>query len=184
MRHVSHKTRIAIILEHVDAWRTANNWSRETVCEHIVEAHYKFGFDKLTQVNFDRTGDLATIWKNNADRIYRWLDDKSKDRNFLCSNFEDSILAAMPADRRMALLNDIYSKFDLVVRGAEEKQTDTFNATAHLVNVARETSEATAAMASLVDGVTPAKLASADKELSEAEEALRAAHAELRAQLH
>ena len=30
MRDVSHKTWIAIVLDHVNAWRKANGWSRET----------------------------------------------------------------------------------------------------------------------------------------------------------
>lgn len=182
MRNVSHKSRIAIILDHVDQWRHSMDWSRETVCEQIVEAHYRIGADRITQVKFDRVGDLVTIQKNNADRIYRWLDDKSKDKNLLCSNFENSILAAMPAHIRMACLNEIYAPLALEVHGTE-KAGGLLNATSHLVAIAKEASEAQAAIADLIDGATQDELAKADRELAEAEEALRSARVNVRSQM-
>lgn len=182
MRNLSHKSRIAIILDYVDQWRHSMDWSRETVCEQIVEAHYRIGADRITQVKFDRVGDLVTIQKNNADRIYRWLDDKSKDKNLLCSNFETSIMAAMPAHFRMACLNEIYAPLALEVHGTE-KAAGLLNATSHLVHIAKEASEAQAAIADLIDGTTQEELARADRELAEAEEALRAARSNIRSQM-
>jgi len=183
MRNVSHKSRIAILLEYVDQWRKSMDWSRETVCEQIVEAHYRIGADRLTQVKFDRTGDLVTIQKNNADRIYRWLDDKSKDRNLLCANFEDSILAALPAHIRLAYLNEILSRFDLVAHGVEDVEGNAPNFTNGLVRIARETSEAQGAVANLIDGATYTELTKAERELAEAEEAIRATRADVRKHL-
>lgn len=184
MRNQSHnKTRIATLLEYVDKWRHAMDWSRETVCTQIVEAHYRIGADRLTQVKFEQGGDAFTIQKNNADRIYRWLDDKTKDKNLLCANFEQSILAAMPADIRMACLNELLAPLGLVVRGVDVQKPGTLNATMHLVKVARESSEAQGAMAELIDGATPAELAKADRELAEAEEAIRVARAAVRSQI-
>lgn len=184
MRNVSHKSRIATILEYVDQWRRSMDWSRETVCEQIVEAHYRIGADKLTQVKFERSGDLVTIQKNNADRIYRWLDDKSKDRNLLCSNFEMSIFAAMPAAIRLACLNELYAPLGLCMKGVEVADNNTLNATTHLVAIAKETSEAQGAIADLIDGASPAELAKADRELAEAEEVIRAARAGVRQQMN
>jgi hypothetical protein len=57
------------------------------------------------------------------------------------------------------------------------------DATTHLIKIARETSEAQAAVANLIDGATPAELATADRELAEAEEAIRAARANVRQQM-
>jgi hypothetical protein len=183
MRDTSHKSRIAIILDHVDAWRHSMDWSRETVCDVIVEAHYRIGADRLTQVKFERTGDLVTIQKNNADRIYRWLDDKSKDRNLLCSNFEQSILAAMPADIRLAYLNDILAPLGFVVRGIEPEENHGLNATHHVVNMARESAEALGAVADLISNPTPAKLALADRELADLEEETRITRADIRREM-
>lgn len=76
------------------------------------------------------------------------------------------------------------SPFGLMVQGLNEAQAGTINATSHLVNIARETSEAQGAVANLIDGATKDELEKAERELAEAEEAIRSARAEVRAQLH
>ncbi len=96
MRDVSHKTWIAIVLDHVNAWRKANGWSRETVVQMIVEAHECTNGPVVTGIKFEpHTADTFERWKVNADRVFRWLDDSSKDTNLLPTNFIPSILAAM-----------------------------------------------------------------------------------------
>ena len=89
----AQRTPIALIRDHVEAWRRDNRWSRETV-----------GFDRLTGIHFDPpTKDAFERQRVNADRIFRWLDDSTKDKNLLPMNFAWSILAALPAERRLAL---------------------------------------------------------------------------------
>ena len=81
MRDVSHKTWIAIVLDHVNAWRKANGWSRETVVQMIVEAHDRMNGQVVTGIKFEpHTADTFERWKVNADRVFRWLDDSSKER--------------------------------------------------------------------------------------------------------
>ncbi|MGY6129131.1 hypothetical protein ACW9YV_27865 (plasmid) [Paraburkholderia strydomiana] len=181
MRSESHKTKLSILMDHVDAWRQRLG-SREAVALEIVAAHKAWGGDRLPKLDFDMSGDTFTCAKNAADRIFRWLDDKSKDVNFLPANFERSILAAMPDDLRMSFLNEYLAPFGLVVHGIEAKAT--MNATAHLVRIAKESADAQGAIANLIDGATPAELLTADRELGEAEEALRVARADVRQQLN
>ena len=184
MRNGSHKTRIGIIREHVNAWRKAADMSREAVALVIVEAHNASGGPTRTGIYFESgSRDAFTTAKTHADRIFRWLDDESKDSNFLPANFEDSNLLAMPADVRMACLNELLAPFGLVVRGVDVLENRALNATAHLVRIARETSEAQGAVAGLIDGATPGELADADRELAEAEEAIRSARADVRRQM-
>lgn len=39
--------------------------------------------------------------KVNADRVFRWLDDGTKDTNLVPANFVPSILAALPTDLKV-----------------------------------------------------------------------------------
>lgn len=98
MRNESHKSLIGILREHVIAWRKAEGWSRETVVQHIVES------DKgASGIVFNpQTSDTFERMKVNADRVFRWLDDESKDTNLCPPNFIPSILKAMPVERRLA----------------------------------------------------------------------------------
>lgn len=108
MRDVSHKTWIAIVLDHVNAWRKANGWSRETVVQLIVEAHERTNGPVVTGIKFEpHTADTFERWKVNADRVFRWLDDSSKDTNLLPTNFIPSILSAMPMDVRLHCMDDL-----------------------------------------------------------------------------
>jgi hypothetical protein len=184
MRNASHKTRIGIIREHVNEWRKAERLSREAIALMIVEAHQKIDGPNRTGIHFDaHSGDSFTTAKTHADRIFRWLDDETKDTNFLPANFEDSILFAMPMSRRLACINDLYRPLGIMAQMIGRTDPASLNATIHLVSVGKEASEAVGAIADLVDGVTPAELARADRELAEAEEAIRAARADVRAQL-
>lgn len=178
MRIGSQKTKLALLLHYVDEWRKQAG-SRETVARIIVETHIARGANGLAKLQFDTSGDVFTWGKNAADRIFRWLDDKTKDNNFMPVNFEDSIVAAMPPDIRLAYLNEWLGAFGLAVQGLAPLDANRFNATAHLVAVSKESSEAVGAIAGLVSDPSDAGLARAEKELMEAEEAARAAREEL-----
>lgn len=101
MRSESHKTLIGMLREHVIAWRKAEGWSRETVVAVIVETEEKNGSPSGITFN-PQTTDVFERSKVNADRVFRWLDDESKDNNLCPPNFIPSILAAMPIERRLA----------------------------------------------------------------------------------
>ncbi|WP_377747088.1 hypothetical protein [Cupriavidus respiraculi] len=167
-------------MDAVCAWRDRAG-SRETVAIEIVAAHRKLGLDRLPKLAFETAGDHFTLAKNAADRIFRWLDDKSKDTNFMPANFEDSILAAMPRDLLIAYENERLAKFGLCVRGVDGSDGSGLNATQHLIAIAKETAEAQTAVANLIDGATASELHTADRELAEAEETIRRARADVAA---
>ena len=107
--HTSHsKTAITVVREHVEDWRRAERWSRESMADQIVQAHERIDGPRTTGIKFEpHTTDAYERQRVNADRIYRWLDDHSKDNNLLTVNFLPSILAALPEDRRLHLAEDL-----------------------------------------------------------------------------
>lgn len=185
MRSESHKTLIGWAREHVNACRKAMGWSREAVAEVIVEAHDRIGGGSATGIRFEpRTTDTFERAKVNADRIFRWLDDDSKDTNLLPANFLPSILAALPMDDRIALMNDILGPLGLVVCRMDDDRADVLSATKHLVTISKEVAEAQSAVASLIDGATLPELQKAERELGEAEHAIHQARHDIAVQLH
>lgn len=115
MKDVLHsKTLIGTIREHVIAWRKAEGWSRETVVQIILEAHAEVGAH--TGIVFEpQTKDLHEIREVNAQRVFRWLDDETKEGNLLPANFIPSVLAAMPIKRRMACASEFMVSIGLGV---------------------------------------------------------------------
>lgn len=104
MRSESH-TLISTLLSVVNQWRRREGWSRETVVQHIVEAHERINAHIATGIVFDPPSrDAMDRMKANADRVFRWLDDSTKDNNLLPANFLPSILSALPNDLKIQAL--------------------------------------------------------------------------------
>ncbi|MFM0330678.1 hypothetical protein [Paraburkholderia strydomiana] len=158
MRDSSHKSRIGIIRDHVAAWRKAHGWSRETAAAEIVAAHERIGGHLSGVIVFDKSGDVYTTQKNHADRIWRWLDDESKENNLMPANFENSILAALPVERRVDLLNEILSQIDCVARGRHHDASAQLNAHELVQTIMRANHRTEADAADLLDGVDPGEL--------------------------
>ena len=106
MRNASHKTKLSMLMKYVERWKQQVG-SRESIAVSIVEKHYELGLDVVTGITFKREGDAFTQAKNAADRIFRWLDDKTKDTNLMPVNFEHSLLAAMPDELLLQYLNEV-----------------------------------------------------------------------------
>lgn len=179
MRSESHKTKIAILLEHVNAWRRAEGWSRETVVQQIVEAHESIGGPAITGIEFEpHSSDAFKRFKANADRVMRWLDDSTKDNNLLPANFEKSILAALPMERRLHCLDDMYRDIGVGTRSIAAGTAMNLDAVFILRNILAENADAQRAVAELVDGGTREELLTAQRELTESlaatQEALKA----------
>lgn len=116
MRNESH-TLISTLLGVVNQWRRREGWSRETVVQHIVEAHERIQGALVTGIVFDPpTRDTTERMKVNADRVFRWLDDGTKDTNLVPANFVPSILAALPTDLKVQALGDILTPLGVSVR--------------------------------------------------------------------
>lgn len=183
MRHASHNTWIAIVLAHVNAWRKANGWSRETVVQHIVEAHERIDGPRVTGIRFEpHTTDAAERMKVNADKVFRWLDDATKDTNFLPTNFIPSILAAMSIEIRMHCIDDLLRSLGVAGRSVAG-ETNGMNAVGLLRNMLAENADAQQAVAELVDGATRDELLAAQRELIESAEATKTALAWVEAAL-
>lgn len=166
MQHGSH-TLISILRDAIEGWRKQNSWSRETAAQVIVETHEQQGWQQVSGIVFDpHTRDAYGRMKVNADRIFRWLDDATKDNNLLPTNFVPSILAALPADLRMNTVNRMLMPVGLACRNISTEGTT--QPLVMLKEMLTEASEAESAMAALVDGVDPGELENAHKELSEA----------------
>lgn len=116
MRNQSHETLISRIAAYVDDWRKASKMSQATVVDEIVKAHERIGGEAATGIRFEGNQDEFNRQHANSQRVWRWLDDKSKDTNLLPANFIPSILAAMPQETRIAFLSEQLAPLGLGVR--------------------------------------------------------------------
>jgi hypothetical protein len=180
------QTLIASVREAVNAWRKREGWSREAVAQEIVKHYDEHDGAVVTGVRFDpNTRDIFERAKVNADRIFRWLDDDSKDGNLLPANMLPYLLHALPRDLRIACADEILQPADLSVR-VMDAEVDA-DLTMALQHMAKECGEAVAAMANLIDGATPDELQAAQQEVTEAlaaaTEALALVEARLKGQI-
>lgn len=176
MRDTSHKTWIAIVLDHVNSWRKANGWSREAVVQEIVEAHQRAAGPAVTGIRFEpHTSDVFERAKVNADRVFRWLDDSSKDNNLLPANFIPSILAAMPVEVRQHCLDDMLRGVGIAARPLDTAEDGSMDAVGLLRSMIAENGDAQRAVAALLDGATRDELIDAQRELAESVTATQAA---------
>ncbi|MGI4935543.1 MAG: hypothetical protein ACRYF5_02180 [Janthinobacterium lividum] len=173
------QTWIATLCEFVDVWRKRDGMSQATVVDLIVRAHDAIGGEANTGIGFVANGDEYNRMKANMDRVFRWLDDKSKDKNLLPANFIPSILSSMPVDIRMACLNKMLSPIGFAVCGITATSGQ-FNGMHHLVSMTKEHSEAVAALADVIEAPTPAKIDHAIRENADLMEAARLADVALR----
>lgn len=168
MRNESHKTLVGTLRQHVVAWRKREGWSRETVVQEIVDAHARIDGPAATGIVFDpTTRDPFERQKVNADRVFRWLDDESKDNNQVPPNFILSILIAMPPDARRHCLDELLQPLGMRVTSDEQHPDGEFDASHHLSDMIRESSEAQLALVKLGPGAGLGALETALKEVSD-----------------
>ena len=166
MRGHSH-TLIAIVRRAVQAWRKRENWSRETVTQQIVENFERLGGPQTTGLRFDpETRDLVERLKVNADRMFRWLDDDTKDNNLLPANFLPFVIITLPVDLRIVCMDEILLQAGLSVRLMDAGGLG-FDVGHMIQSIAKENGDATSALAALVDGVGAGELEAAQRELTE-----------------
>lgn len=176
MQRTTHPSQIAILSDHVEAWRRDNRWSRETVVDQIVQAHNRIGGPQTTGIRFEpNTTDTFERMRVNADRVFRWLDDRSKDKNLFPFNFQPSLLAALPDDRRVLLMNDLLRPVDLqvstVIDGDDEPTIEEI--ALHFRAIVTQTADATVASSQLLDGIHAGEAEHAEARLSLASAAIK-----------
>lgn len=168
MQRATHPSPIGILRDHIEAWRRDNRWSRETVADMIVQAHVRIGGTVFSGIVFEPpTTDTFERMRVNADRIFRWLDDTTKDKNLLPFNFFLSVLAALPEDRRVVLLNDLLAPLALHVEAGGDDDAEVTHA--ELVeafqSIVDHGAQATVATSQLLDGIAPGEIEHAEKKL-------------------
>jgi len=164
MRDSSHKrTVIAILAEAVVEWKDKNNWSRETVADAIVAHHVKNCSHQVAGVRFDLvgTGDEYRRMHTNANKLFRWLDEITKDNNLLPANFITSIIGAMPLDLRLRVINEIIAPLGL--SAGPMVWIEPIRPLDLLKNILIQGGETSNAVAALVDGVDPGELEAAQQ---------------------
>lgn len=168
MRNLS-QTLIGILREEISEYRRLNRLSRETIAANIVEAHERLGADTLANIRFEpKTVDAFERMKVNADRIFRWLDDETKDGTLLPANFLQSVLAGVPEEVRRRALDRILMPLGFAVRSLSLPQELVPFSVSVATELMREQNEAALAVTGLIDGHDAAALESAHQELSEA----------------
>ena len=176
MRNESHRSKLTTLMHFVDLWR-ARVGSREAVAVAIVEAHMSNGMAEVTGIRFETQGDHFTLAKNAADRIFRWLDDKSKDSNYMPANFENSVLAAMPEDLRYAYVCEVLRPLGYSPRKFIFCVGETLDPIARAMSISKESADALQAVMTLSADSSDEALNAAHKELSESIGTSRAARA-------
>jgi hypothetical protein len=176
------KTVIGTLRDEFEAYRREQGWSREALAIHIVDAHVAIGADILTGVTFDSgSKDAFNQAKAHCERISRWLDDVNKDNNLLGSNMLPTMLAALPENRRLHVLNQILRPLGVAARIADELPDDAaIDPRDDLKSVAKESGEAVVALADVREGAPVEVLQTALREVEEAEEASRRAARDIR----
>lgn len=184
MRSNPHKTRIAMYRDCVEEWRKREGWSRETVCQMIVEAHERIDGPASTGIRFEPpTTDPYERQKVNAERIFRWLDDVTKDRNLLPSNFEASIEEAMPTDIYLKFENMRLARRGVELRMIEVAPSAVLDVTPHVRSMVKEGAEATTSLLAIGPNSTVDELRHACRELQEAEESAASAKREVQSEI-
>lgn len=181
MRSAS-QTLIAVVRNAVNTWRRREGWSRETVVMEIVETHERIGGPARTGIVFDpATRDTFERAKVNADRVFRWLDDESKDTNLLPANFVPILIAALPQDLRLTVVDELLRDAGLHA-DVSPRMAAGLPPAQHLRTLLKEFSEAAAAVGDLGGREDdPALLANAEKELAEIEAAIAGVRADIQA---
>ncbi|KQQ94977.1 hypothetical protein [Massilia sp. Leaf139] len=182
--HNPTKTRIAMYRECVEEWRKREGWSRETVCQMIVEAHESIGGPATTDIRFEPpTTDAYERQKVNAERIFRWLDDVSKDRNLLPANFEASIEAAFPIDIYLKFENMRLARRGVELRLVEAEPRPALDVTPHVRSMVKEDAEAISSLLSLGPDSTVEQLKAACRELQDAEDSAAGAKRDIQCEI-
>ena len=184
MRSNPHKTRIAMYRECLEEWRKRDGLSRETVCQLIVEAHERTDGPATTGIRFEPpTTDAYERQKVNAERIFRWLDDVSKDKNLLPANFEASIEEAMPLDIYLKFENMRLARKGIELRQIEVEPRPALDVTPHLRSLVKESAEATTSLLGIGPDATVDQLKHACRELQEAEDSVTRAKRDLQSEI-
>lgn len=174
MKSHSHApTWTQVLIGEIEAFRRGSETSREAFAQLVVDGWKRAGSPQIGR-EWKTDGDIFERGRVNAQRLYRWLDDVSKDNNLLPANVVPAILLALPEDARVRVLNAQLASMGLMVeRIPVSDHREALNVL--LATDIREASEAHLALVALASAPSSANVAAARKELVESIAATTAA---------
>lgn len=171
MRNEPQTTLISIVRAAVTEWRRREGWSRETVVQEIVAKHEQIDGPAVTGIAFDpHTRDTFGRMKVNAERVFRWLDDETKDCTLLPANFLPSILGALPVDLKLQCVDLILRPLGLEACMTEATNASSFNAAVHASSIIKEGAEAATKILALGNAPTESQVEEVCKEIADVRE--------------
>jgi len=177
---IQNQSLVEILRSTIEAWRTAQHMtSREAIAIAIVEAHLVHAAGGAKEISFEFAGsDVYDRAKKSAQKIFRWLDEGN-----LPANMIPSILAALPAEHRIAALNQILCPMGIEARSVDQAPAIGFDTMKHLRSITKEGADAKMALLTVSPDAGDAELLDAHRELAEAEQAYGAAKDDLMAKI-
>jgi hypothetical protein len=169
----------SILRAEIESWRVAGRMSKESVGSAVLEEHEKRGGDVAAGVDFEFSGDFYDRAKKASQKLYRWLDGVAP----LPGNMLPTLLAVMPIDRRLNVLNLMARPLDMEVRASGEGDCASFDAAHHASALVRENSEGVVALLAAGSNPTPGQLKTALKEVGDVREAAACTERAILAQL-
>lgn len=165
---------LKVVREQVQEWCLRNHYSREDAATAIIQQHYGAGFDQTSGIVFDECRNGKPISerarRTAADRIFRWLDDETKDKNLLPASFLPSILLALPEEDSLNVLNEVLAPLgvEVLTRAPPKRlQAGDLKPAELLRDLVLRTGDAEKSLAEMLDGIDPGELECARKELRE-----------------
>lgn len=156
----------SVLRAEIEAWRKPLDLSREAVAVMVMEKHAELGADQSSGITFDSSSkDIYTRAKTAAQKIYRWLDDGALPADML-----PSLLAVLPMDRRLNVLNEMLRPLGVSARNAEDVAGVSFNAAQHATALVQENSEGVVALLAAGANPTRDQLKTALKEIRDVRE--------------
>lgn len=175
MQQMPQKTWISIISDHIDLWRRSTGMSREAIAELIISEYQKtnsVGLPGIKEFSNDKTADIDKNFEArrvNADRVFRWLDDRTKDSTLLPINFLPTILNAFPCPIRTRCINELLMQTGMFAQNIEPAaaDSDSESVLTHLKRIVKESGEVEQSLCELIDGCSEQELLNAQKEVNE-----------------
>jgi hypothetical protein len=170
----------SILRTVIESWRNATGKSRESIAISVMEAHAALGAEIATGITFDSgKTDAYDRAKTAAQKLYRWLDEAGN----LPADMLMSVVAILPADLQLHVMNQIMRPLALEARSTEQTTEGGLDAATLASSLVKEQSEAVVAVLAAGNCQTPEALHSARKEAVDLVEAttrtIRAIDAEL-----
>lgn len=170
---------VEILFGALEGWRKAGQMSRESVAIHVTEAHERIGADVATGITFESSKDAYTKAKTAAQKIYRWICGDEDGAAKLPANMLPTILAALPMEQRLSVLNQVLCSLGIEARAIDHGGVPGLDVSKLLRTVMKEGADAQLALANLSANATTGELLVVHKELIESAQVCERAAADV-----